>query len=430
MGGLVRALRHRLSVALGGLPATFWTLLAGMLVNRLASFVATFLALYLVRERGLAADAAGRIVSLFGVGVLVAGPLGGTLADTIGRRATMLLSLGLGALAVGTIGFLREPALLGLFAFLAALTSEMYRPAMNAAIADLVAPADRARAYSLVYWAVNLGWSISLAGAGLVAERSFLALFLADAATCLLFAGIVFVRVPETRPAGTHAHSPLAGLARVFRDGPFVVFLVLTLLALAVFLQFQLAAPLDMAANGLGPAVFSALMAVNGLGVVILQPLIGPALRGRDSARLLAASAFLLGAGFGVNALIGTPFGAATGPLAIYFAGVCLWTVGEVVGFPVAAALVADLAPVELRGRYQGAYSMSWGVAFTLSPLLGGEVLTRHGSRTLWLGCLAVGTTVAALHLLAGGPRRRRLLTLRASDPSQAGAPSPSTPAV
>jgi MFS family permease len=407
-------LRARLSAAVGGLPATFWTLFAGMLVNRLASFVAIFLALYLVRERGLTPGAAGRIVSLFGVGVLVAGPLGGTLADAIGRRATMLLSLVLGALAIGAIGFLREPWLLGLFAFLAAATSELYRPAMNAAIADLV-PARPAACVRPVYWAVNAGWSVSLAVAGLVAERSFVALFLADAATCVLFALIVFLRVPETRPAGTHAHSPLAGLTRAFRDGPFVVFLLLHLSGLVVFLQFQLAAPLDMAAHGLGPSAFSALMALNGLGVVVLQPLVGPSLRRYDGARLLALSALLFGLGFGMNALVGTSVALATGPLPIYLAGVALWTLGEVVGFPIAATLVADLAPIALRGRYQGAFSMAWGVAFALSPLLGGEALTRFGARALWLGCLSLGLGVALAHLVAAGPRRRRLAALHAN---------------
>jgi MFS family permease len=414
------ALRDRWSAAVGGLPRTFWTLLAGMLVNRLATFVATFLSLYLVRDRGLGAAEAGRIVAFFGAGILIAGPVGGTLADAIGRRATMLLSLVTGALAVGTIGFLREPWLLGLFAFLAAATSELYRPALNAAVADLVPPPDRARAYGLVYWAVNLGWALSLSVAGLVAERSFLALFLADAAACLAFAVIVFVGVPETRPAGLRAHSPLSGLARVLADGTFVVFLGLYLVALVIFLQFQLAAPLDMAAHGLGPAVFSLLMSVNGLGVVLLQPALGPWLRRFDGNRLLATSALLFGVGFGVNALAGVA------AVPAYLAGVVLWTVGEVVGFPVAATLVADLAPPELRGRYQGLFSMSWGVSFTLAPIVGGEVLSRSGAVTLWIGCLAVGTAVAAGYLATAAPRRRRLAALQEEGavPRRAAAPS------
>jgi len=62
------------------------------------------------------------------VGVLVAGPIGGILADAIGRRATMLLSFALGSVTVGAIGFLRDPTLLSVFTFLAAFTGELYRP--------------------------------------------------------------------------------------------------------------------------------------------------------------------------------------------------------------------------------------------------------------------------------------------------------------
>ena len=218
-------------------------------------------------------------------------------------------------------------------------------------------------------------------------------------------------RVPETRPRETHVHSPLAGLARVFADRPFVVFLLLHLVALVVFVQFQLAPPLDMNAHGVGPGTFAALLSVNGLGVVVLQPLLGPALARRDGARLLAASALLIGIGFGVNALAGW-----LPPLPVYLAGVVLWTVGEVVGFPAAAAIVANLAPTELRGRYQGVVLDVWGIAFTIAPIArrrGAHPPRRAGA----LGHLPRhrrrGRGGA---LLAAGPRRRRLAALAASE--------------
>lgn len=406
-------LRDRLRAAVRGFSPVFWTLLAGMFVNRLATFVATFLALYLVRERGFAPDAAGRVVSLFGAGVLVAGPLGGILADAIGRRSTMLLSFGLGAVAVGSIGFLRSPGMLAAFTFLTAATSELYRPAMAAAIADLVPSEDRQRAWGLTYWVMNLGWTFGLALGGAIAARSFTALFLADAGTTLAFAAVVALRVPETRPPGLTVHPPLAGLARVFGDAHFVLFLLLHLAGLVVFVQFQLAAPIDMNAHGVGPGTFALLLSLNGLGVVLLQPLAGPLLSRSDGGRLLAASALLVGAGFGVYALAGW-----LPPLPVYLVGVILWSVGEVVGFPTAAAVVANLAPRDLRGRYQGAFSMSWGIAFTAAPLIGGEVLTRFGGRALWTSCLAVGAAVAAGHLVAAGPRARRLAALGAADHS------------
>ena len=397
-------LRDRLHTAMGGLSPVFWTLLFGTFVNRLASFVGTFLALYLVRDRGFTPSEAGHVVALWGFGMLASGLVGGTLADAVGRRTTMLLSFGLGALTVGAIALVRQPALLAALTFLAGLTNEMYRPAMQAAVADVVPPADRTRAWGLIYWAVNLGWTFGLALGGLIATRSFTALFLADAGTTLLFAGIVARGVPETRPAEVHAHSPLAGLARVLSDGPFVVFLVLNLCVLVVFVQFQLAAPVDMNAHGLGPGTFALLLSLNGLGVVVLQPIVGPALARRDGARLLAVSAVFVGAGFGLNALAGW-----LPPLPVYVVGVVLWTVGEVIGFPAGAAIVANLSPLELRGRYQGVFAMSWGVAFAIAPVLGGELLTRIGSGPLWAICFAICATVAVLHLLTAGPRRRRL---------------------
>jgi MFS family permease len=180
-----------------------------------------------------------------------------------------------------------------------------------------------------------------------------------------------------------------------------MVFLGLHLAVLLVFTQFQLAAPLDYAAHGVGPLAFSLIMALNGLGVVVLQPLLSDRLRRHDGARVLALSSLLIGLGFGLNALAGS--------LPAYVAGAALYTVGEVLGFPVASAIVADLAPADLRGRYQGAFSMAWGMAFTLSPLLGGQVLHRLGGEVLWLGCLVTGVVVAALHLAAGPARRRRL---------------------
>ena len=163
-----------------------------------------------------------------------------------------------------------------------------------------------------------------------------------------------------------------------------------------------------MAAHGLGPAAYAFLMALNCAGVVLLQPILSPLLHRIDAARLLALSAALFGLGYGVNAIGGS--------LPVYGVGTALWTVGEVIGFPVASTMVANLSPGALRGRYQGAFAMCWGAAFTISPFFAGEVMQRLGARALWLLCLAVALAVAAGHLLTAEPRRRRLAELGRSE--------------
>jgi MFS family permease len=411
---LLTALRQRIAAATSGLPRVFWTIWWGLIVNRLASFVIAFLSIYLVRERGFSPAEAGRVLALYGAGMTVAGPLGGLLADRIGRRATMLVALVLGSSAVAALAFARDPALLAALAFLSAAAGDLYRPAMSAAVADVVPPIDRPRAYGLVYWAVNLALSVGLFLGGLVAERSMIALFLADAGTSIAAAGIILLHVPETLPRGIVHEPAIRGLAKVFSDGPFISFLLLHFAALAVFTQWQLALPLDMAAHGLGPSAFAFLLALNCMGVVLIQPILSPRLYRFDAARLLALSTLLFGAGYGVNAVGGN--------LAVYGIGTALWTIGEVIGFPVAATMVANLAPTSLRGRYQGAFSMCFGIAFSLSPLAAGEVLQRLGGRALWLLCLAVALAVSAGHLLTAEPRRKRLAALLQSP---AGQPTP-----
>src|SRR5207248_7427086 len=208
------------------------------------------------------------------------------------------------------------------------------------------------------------------------------------------------------------------GLARVCSAGPVASFRLFPFAALAVFAQWQLALPLDMAAHGLGPSAFAFLMALNCAGVVLIQPILSPRLYRFDAARLLALSTLLFGAGFGVNALGGN--------LVVYGIGTALWTVGEVIGFPVAATMVANLAPAALRGRYQGAFAMCWGAAFTISPFAAGEVIQRFGARILWLLCLAVAVAVSVGHVLTAEPRRRRLAEMGRAEAVASSIPGPS----
>ena len=400
-------LRQQLQTVAGGMPRAFWFLWAGTLVNRCGSFVLPFMAIYLMQARHLSIAQAGVVVGLYGAGGSIAAPLGGYLADHIGRRATMVLALGLGGAGMIAIGFASSMAVIAPAIFGVALVSEMYRPAMQAAVADLVPAADRVRAFGLIYWVINLGWSFGLVLGGALARISFRWLFVGDGATTLLFALLVALGVPETRPAraplaaGQRPASPWAEFTAPYRDVPFMLFLGLSFLCALVFVQNATTFAIDVVANGISTAGYGALLAVNGVLIVLLQPFLSPILARRNRSRTLALSTALIGIGFGLNAV------ARTAPL--YALGVVLWTVGEIGVLPVSSALVADLAPPQLRGRYQGAYSLSFGLAVAVAPLLGTFVLQRFGAVTLWIGCLLLGLAVGAGHLVL----KDRLMRLR-----------------
>jgi len=400
--------------ATGGLPRPFWFLWAGTLVNRLGYFVAPFLTLYLVREEGLEPTAAGAVMAGFGFGSLLSQPLGGWLSDRLGRRPTLTAGMVATAVAYLALGAARPLSAVAVCAFAAGLATDLYRPAVAAMVADLVDPADRQRAYGLLYWAINLGVGVATVAGGALAERSFGLLFVADAATCLGFAVVVARAVPETRPA---AAADQVGYRTVLRDPLLVALSASSLAAAAVYLQFVVTLPLAMRADGLDAQAYGLAVAVNPALIVLAQPLVARLLRDRPALDVYAASGVLAGLGFGLTAFVSTLPG--------YAATVGVWTLGEITLNLAAPTIVATIAPAAMRGRYLGVWGSSWGIASFLAPLAGTWTFQHLGSRPLWLGCLAVAS-VATLSLLPAGPalrRRERALDAPAPPATPDGAP-------
>jgi MFS family permease len=281
------------------------------------------------------------------------------------------------------------------------LLYEMYRPVVSASVADLVGPEDRPRAYSLLYWAVNLGASVAPVLGGLLAARSYPLLFAADAVTTVAYGLILWIALPELRPVLAGPGDSPAGTSRgVLRDRVFLALCVLTLLFSTVFFQAFVSLPLDMRAHGVSAESFGALIALNGVLIVLLQPVAGELIRGRSQYAVLALAALLVGVGFGMNAWIGS--------LVLYAAAIVVWTIGEILFAPASMSIVADLAPADMRGRYQGVFAMAFTGAFAAAPALGGYVIARAGAGWLWIGCLVIGVATAA-GFMALGRRQNRM---------------------
>lgn len=410
------SLSQRLHHMAGGMPRAFWFIWAGTFVMRCGSFVLPFLAIVLTQVHHVPAEQAGLVIAIYGVGATIAGPLGGWLADHVGRRFTMLLALFVGGAGMISLGFATRVEVIAPAIFVVALVSEMYRPGMQAAVADLVPAGDRVRAFGLVYWVINLGWSVGLALGGILYGFSYHWLFIGDGITTLLFGVIIAIGVPETRPArattvaadGTLSHAPhesaWAGFLAPFRDGVFLLFTLLAFCFAVIFLQNATTFGLDLATHGVSPATYGLIIGLNGILIVLVQPVLGPILSRFDRSRTLAFGVLLAGVGFGMYAFVRTP--------ALYTFGVVLWTIGEICVLPVANAVVADLAPANRRGRYQGTYGLSWGLAATAAPAVGMTVLARFGPVVLWSGMFVLSALVAAGHLMLA-PRLRLLRSAR-----------------
>ncbi|MEV4924914.1 MDR family MFS transporter [Streptomyces roseoverticillatus] len=389
----VASVRRAAKESVSGLPRAFWWLWASTLVNRLGAFVSIFLAMFLTADQGHSASFAGFVGALLGLGSVVSSIGSGVMTDRLGRRPTLLIAQASTAVSVAVLGFMTDPVAISVVAFLVGMASNASRPAVQAMMADIVAPEDRVRAFALNYWAINLGFAISSVAAGFVAEYSYLIGFLGEAAMTMLCAVLVFMKLPESRPDATAAGGaakggePAVSMGTVLRDGRFMAVVGLSFLLAVVFLQSQVALPVAMADAGFSTKDFGMAIAVNGVLIVAVQIPVTRFIEHRDQRMLMVLAALLGGYGFGLTAFAGS--------LAVYMLTVCVWTLAEIINSPIQMGLVARLSPVHGRGRYQGMYTLSWATASLIAPIAGGTVIDRFGADALWAGCAVVGTVTA-----------------------------------
>jgi MFS family permease len=196
----------------------------------------------------------------------------------------------------------------------------------------------------------------------------------------------------------------------------FLAYVGVNVLTALVFMQHISTLPMTMARDGLSASTYGTVIALNGVLIVIGQLFVPRLLRGRSRSTALAVAAVVMGVGFGLNAFAHTAW--------LYAFAVAIWTLGEMLNAPSNSATNAELSPADLRGRYQGVFSLSWSAASFLAPITGAAVLQYAGDTALWLGCLALGCLVAVIHVLAGPARERRAVQLREMEQLREYAPS------
>jgi MFS family permease len=387
-----------LLASLRGLPRAAWVLFLGIFLNRFGTFVIPFLTLYMTRK-GYSPGDAGVAIGSYGAGTLIACFVGGHLADSIGRRKTIALSMFGGAATMLLLAGAESRLGLILLTGLNGLCGELYRPASSALLTDLVPPGQRVIAFSTYRMALNAGWAFGPATAGFLANHSFFWLFIGDAFTSLLFGIVAWTALPHGVRSATHESGWGIALRSIARNPQFLQFLAASLFIALVFFQISSTYGLFIAQLGYPPAVYGALISLNGLIVACFELVVSNQSRRFDPRRCIAFGYALVAVGFGLNVF-------ATGVPMLALAIVIL-TFGEIISIPIGAAYIADLAPPSMRGRYMGAHGFTWGAALIFGPGLG-MFLLAQSSTVLWSLCALSGLIGAGIISCKGNIETRR----------------------
>ena len=376
----------------GELPRAIYVLFMARVINAAGNFVNPFLTLLLTDKLGMAPDRAGWYVMLSLVAQAPGVIIGGKLADHLGRKAILAGSQFLSALLMLACAFAPNLHWLPWLLIASSAFNGAVQPANSALAADLSDVSNRRTAFSFIYLGINIGSAIGPMVAGFLFREHMTWLFIGDALTTLLAAGLVQFLVQERfqpqRAAVAAAQDELIHPDERAESGPFWrvmgrrPFLTAMILLLAVYSfvynhhAFALPLDLNQKFGAAGPAYFGILAMVNALVVVFCTTFMVWLTRRMPPLQCVALAGIFYGCGFGMYLFTRT--------LAGFILATVIWSVGEILSATSNGVYIACHAPVSHRARFTALQTFSQGLGSCLGPVVMGGFITGHGVDAVW----------------------------------------------
>lgn len=376
-------------------PSQFWVLVTGGFVDRVGgTMLFPFFAIYIAQNFDVGLTTIGYVFLIGGIAGAGGSFVGGPITDRFGRKGAMIL--GLLASAGGSLGIGLAPTLTVMLAFfaVAGFFGAIGEPAAQAMIADLIPEAQRGEAYGIQRVVMNMAWIVGPLLGGAIALQSYLLLFIIDAVTSTIMATIILLVIRESHNPADHAEADrpemtLVGTLRSYRpavtDRTFMTFAGLVMMVQFVYFQMYVTLPYWMVdVVGMRESAWSIMLAVNASMVVLFQFPIMRRTKTFPPLLVLASASVFFAFGYGLYAVI-------SGLLMFVFA-MTLITIGEMLFFPTAQAVAANLSPASMRGRYMAVYGFAHAIPSSVGTLPAGLVMDNYSADLFW-----VGAGVAAL---------------------------------
>jgi MFS family permease len=337
---------------------------------------------------------------------VVGSVVGGALADRLGRKGMFLFGLVASALSSLFMGTVDSLALFFVGALLTGLLAESAGPARQAMVADLLPEEQRAQGFGIVRVVVNLAVTIGPMIGGLLAAQSYLLLFVSDAVTSLITAVVVYLALQETRPTPAEGEAApgvaqtFGGYLDVLRDAAFAWFLAASMLAVLVYMQMNTTLAVYLRdIHGVAEQGYGYILSLNAAMVVLFQFPITRWLGRFRPLAVMVVGTLCYAVGFALYGFVSAYW--------LFLVAMVIITIGEMFTSPTAQAIVARLAPGDMRGRYMAVYGFAWVVPMALGPLMAGLVMDNVDPRWVWYGAGLVGLVASGAYYLLQWQVRR-----------------------
>lgn len=367
--------------AYSGITRRTWLLSIVMLINRSGTMVLPFMTLY-CNDRGYTQTQGGLAVAIYGIGSLFGAFIGGRLSDKLGFYYVQFAALFFGGIMFIILGQMNSYLSICICIFFTSMVNESFRPANSSAIAYYSTPQNRTQSFSLNRLAINLGWGVGSALAGMLASISYKLLFWVDGFTNIAAAIVLLMILPKVTLAEQHKadHVKSKASKTPYQDKTFLIFVGFMLLFALCFFQLFTTVPLYFK-EGLKLNEFwiGVIMSMNGIVIALFEMVVVFRLEGsRPYLKLMQYGTLLLALSyFMLNIPLANGFMLAT-------IVILMVTIAEIVGMPFMNSYYIARTTPENRGQYAALYTMAWSCAQVIGSLSGTQIAHSFGFYYLW----------------------------------------------
>ena len=362
-----------------------------MFIDRIGgALIFPFFGLYITSKYNVGMTEVGVLFTILAISSLFGSLIGGAMTDKFGRKVMILSGLLISGASSLLLAFAPTLEFIYLAGFIVGFFGNMAGPAQQAIVADVLPENMRVDGFGIMRVIANLAVVIGPAIGGFMAARSYTILFISDVILSTITAAIILVYVPETKPqaapdtAGQPAPAEsfgqtLAGYFKVLKDSAFMVYILASIFMVLAYMQMNTTLPVFLRdVHGLPESGYGLLLSLNASMVVLLQFIITRRIKGYAPMKIMAWGMIIYAIGFSMYGFVSAYW--------LFMVAMVIITFAEMLVSPTGQAIVAKLAPEDMRGRYMAVFGFSWTIPNAIGPLMAGVVMDNYNPNWVWYG--------------------------------------------